>query len=108
MTKNSQIYQTIQLPDEEIKMSKIVNKLLHQVTQARKLGQQILEISGFNSEGIIYTFATADVLVINCKDYETLWSFEEGQVKLQQTISLLKSSIHTILIEKSGNTLYSW
>lgn len=89
-------------------MSKTVNKLVHQVTQARKLGQQILEISGFNSEGIIYTFATGEVLVINCKDYETLWRFEEGQVKLQQTITLLKSSIHTILIEKSGNPVYSW
>lgn len=89
-------------------MSKIVNKLLHQVTQACKLGEQILEISGFKSEGIIYTFATADVLVINCQDYETLWSFEEGQFKLQQTIKLLKSSIHTILIEKSGKSVYSW
>ena len=89
-------------------MSKIVNKLIHQITQARKLGQQILEISGFKSEGIIYTYATADVLVINCKDYETLWSFEEGQVKLQETLTMLNSSIHTILIEKSGNTVYSW
>ncbi|HAX77415.1 MAG TPA: hypothetical protein DCY88_16665 [Cyanobacteria bacterium UBA11372] len=89
-------------------MSKIVNKLIHQVTQARKLGQQILEISGFKSEGIIYTYATADVLVINCKDYETIWKFEEGQIKLQETLKLLKSSIHTISIEKSGNPVYSW
>jgi len=89
-------------------MSKIVNKLIHQITQARKLGQQILEISGFKSEGIIYTYATADVLVINCKDYETLWRFEEGHVKLQETLKMLKFSIHTILIEKSGNTVYSW
>ncbi|MCU0542194.1 MAG: hypothetical protein MUE44_08365 [Oscillatoriaceae cyanobacterium Prado104] len=89
-------------------MSKIVNKLLHQVTHAQKLGEQILEISGLKSEGIIYTFATADVLVINCKDYETLWNFEEGQFKLQKTLALLKSSIQTISIEKSGKPIYSW
>jgi hypothetical protein len=97
MTKNS-----------EGQMNPIAEILLEQVTCAQKLGQQILAASGLNDEGVIYAFATKETLVINCRDYETGWQFEEEHLKLHLAISKLKSSIQTILIEKAGKTLYCW
>lgn len=82
------------------------DKLLNQVRQAQKLAQQILEASELNNDGVIYAFATSEALVINCKDHATTWQFDDGQLKLRHAIAQIQSSIHTILIEKSGKTLY--
>lgn len=89
-------------------MNPIAEILIEQVTGAQKLAQQILSASGLNNEGVIYAFATRETLVINCRDYETSWQFDEEQLKLHLAIAKLKSSIQTILIEKAGKTLYCW
>jgi hypothetical protein len=89
-------------------MNPIAEILLEQVTAAQFVGHQILTLSGLNEEGIIYAFATADTLVINCKDYATTWKFDEEQCQLRTTIARLKSSIQTILVERAGKTLYCW
>ncbi len=89
-------------------MNPIAEILLEQVLSAQEVGKQILSTSGLNSDGIIYAFATADTLVINCKDYATTWQFDEEQYKLQAAIAKIKSSIQTILIEKAGKPLYYW
>ena len=89
-------------------MNPIAEILLEQVMSAQDAGKQILTVSGLNLEGVIYAFATPDTLVINCKDYETTWQFDEEQCRLQSAIARIKSSIQTILIEKAGKTLYCW
>lgn len=89
-------------------MNPVAEILLEQVTSAQKIGKQILINSGLDSDGVIYAFATADTLVINCKDYATTWQFDEEQCQLQTAIAHIKSSIQTILIERAGNPLYCW
>lgn len=89
-------------------MNPIAEILLEQVDYAQKLGQRILDVSGLNDEGIIYAFATVDTLVINCKDYETTWRFDEELLKLHLAIAKIECSIQTILIEKAGKILYCW
>ncbi len=89
-------------------MNPVAEILLEQIVSAQEIGKQILLVSGLNSEGVIYAFATPDTLVINCKDYETTWRFDEEQYKLQTAIARIKSSIQTILIEKAGKPLYCW
>lgn len=89
-------------------MNPIAEILLEQVAHAQKLGQRILEASGLNDEKIIYAFATQDTLVINCRDYETTWRFDEELLKLHLAIAKIESSIQTILIEKAGKTFYYW
>jgi hypothetical protein len=89
-------------------MKTIAEKLQEQITQAQKIGQKILEISGLNYSGIIYAFATSDVLVINCQDYNLTYLFDEEQGKLWQGISKLKLPIQTTIIEKSGKTFSCW
>lgn len=89
-------------------MNPVAEILLEQVLGAQEIGKQILSSSGLDSEGVIYAFATPDTLVINCKDYATTWQFDEEQYKLQTAIARLRSSIKTILIEKTGKTLYCW
>lgn len=89
-------------------MNPIAEILLEQITYAQKLGQRILEASGLNDEKIIYAFATQDTLVINCRDYEATWRFDEEMLKLHLAIAKIKSSIKTIWIEKAGKTLYYW
>jgi hypothetical protein len=89
-------------------MNPVAEILLEQVTYSQTLGKQILLLSGLNSDGVIYAFATPDTLVINCKDDVTTWQFDEEQCKLQTAIARLKSSIQTILIEKAGKLLYCW
>jgi hypothetical protein len=86
----------------------IAEILLEQVIYAQKVGNEILSISGLNSDGVIYAFATPNTLVINCKDYATTWQFDEDQSKLLKAIAQIKSSIQTILIEKSGKPQYCW
>jgi hypothetical protein len=86
----------------------IAEILLEQVICAQEMGKQILSMSGLDMEGVIYAYATSDTLVINCKDYATTWQFDEEQSKLIKAIAKLKSSIQTILIEKSGKSLYCW
>lgn len=89
-------------------MNPVAEILLEQINYSQALGKQILLLSGLNSDGIIYAFATPDTLVINCKDDLTTWQFDEEQCKLQKAIVRLKSSIQTILIEKAGKLLYCW
>ncbi|MEG3438039.1 hypothetical protein V0288_13005 [Pannus brasiliensis CCIBt3594] len=84
------------------------DKLIEQIQQARKIGQGILRASELDGDGVIYAFATADALVINCADHETLWRLEEGENRLRQTIARLKYSIETIFIEKCGKTCYQF
>jgi hypothetical protein len=98
----------VRISIQEESMNPIAEILLEQVARSREIGRQILEASGLNEDGVIYAFATPEVLVINCKDYTTTWRFDEGQGQLQQAIAQLKSSIRTILVEKAGKTFYSW
>ncbi|MEE3719155.1 hypothetical protein V2H45_20630 [Tumidithrix elongata RA019] len=89
-------------------MNPVAEILLEQVTCAQEIGKQILAISGLDSDGVAYAFATPDTLVIDCKDYATAWQFDEEQYKLQAAIAGIKSSIQTILIEKTGKPMYCW
>jgi hypothetical protein len=57
---------------------------------------------------MIYAFAIADTLVINCEDYATAWRIEEEHGQLRSAIVQNKGSIQTILVEKFGKTLYYW
>lgn len=85
-----------------------VNKLLNQIRQAQNNGRTILKVSGLNTEGVIYAFATPETLVINCCDDETTWRFDEGLTQLWQTLLELKSSVNKIVIEKGGKTCYTF
>ncbi|OLP17707.1 hypothetical protein BST81_15425 [Leptolyngbya sp. 'hensonii'] len=89
-------------------MNPVAEILLEQITQAQKLGQKILTASGLDDDGVIYAFATADTLVINCRDYETTWRFDEAQGSLNRAIAHLQSSIQTISIERVGRPFYCW
>lgn len=89
-------------------MNPIAEILLEQVTYAKEVGKQILTIGGLNSDGVTYAFATSDTLTIDCKDYATTWHFDENQDKLRAAIAQVKSSIQTIVIEKSGKPFYCW
>jgi hypothetical protein len=89
-------------------MNPIAEILLEQIRSAQAIGQQILTNSDLDSDRVIYAFATPDTLVINCQDYETTWQFEENQAQLLKAIAQIKSSIQTILVEKSGKTWYQW
>ncbi len=82
--------------------------LLEQIAYAQMVGHKILTQSGISEDGVIYAFATADTLVINCKNCETVWRFDEQQDKLSQAIAQLKSSIKNIWIEKAGKLFYQW
>jgi hypothetical protein len=93
---------------KEFSMNPIAEILLEQVIGTQEIGEQILTTSGLSSDGIIYAFATPDTLVINCKDYATTWRFDEEQGNLLAAIARIKSSIRTILIEKSGKPFYCW
>ncbi|HBE20104.1 MAG TPA: hypothetical protein DEG17_17545 [Cyanobacteria bacterium UBA11149] len=89
-------------------MNPIAEILLEEVAYAQKLAQRILTLSGLNDDGVIYSFATSDTLVINCRDYQTTWRFEEELIELYLGIAKLNSSIQTILIEKAGKPFYCW
>lgn len=89
-------------------MNPIAEILIEQVAYAEAIGQQILTLSGLNGDDIIYAFATADTLVINCKNFETTWRFDEDQHKLDQAIAQLRSSIRNVWIEKAGKLFYCW
>jgi hypothetical protein len=92
----------------EMGMNPIAEILLEQVAYAQRLAQQILSMSEVNDEGVLYAFATPDMLVINCSDYETIWRLDEQQSKLREAIAYLRSSIQTIVIEKAGKMFYCW
>lgn len=89
-------------------MNPIAEILLEQVAQSREMGRKILEASGLQNAGAIYTFATPETLTINCEDERAVWQFDEGQNQLWQAIAQLQSSIQTIAIEKAGKTFYRW
>lgn len=89
-------------------MQAIAHALIKQIHDARTLGQVILACSGLQSDRILYTFATSDVLVINCEDYEAVWEFDEHQAQLLEAISCVKPSIKTVIIECNGKLFYEW
>lgn len=89
-------------------MNPIAELLLEQIAAAQAVGRQILALSGLGEEGVIYAFATADTLVVNCRDCATTWRFDEEQDKLERAIAHSNSSIKTIHIEKAGIPFYCW
>lgn len=78
------------------------HKLIEQIREAQKRGEEIITISGLNNDDLVYCFATSKVLVINCPNYQTIWGFEEGYLDLRKAIAGLKSSIDTIWLELNG------
>ncbi|MGI0486492.1 hypothetical protein ACN4EK_13720 [Pantanalinema rosaneae CENA516] len=87
-------------------MTTKVEQLLDQVTQAQVLGRSVLTSSGLTEDGIIYVFATAEVLVINCQTLSTVWRVDDQHWKLRQAIAQLKLPITKICIEHAGKILY--
>lgn len=83
-------------------------KLIHQIRQAQQLGQLVLDISGLTDLDLVYAFATETTLVINCRDYESVWRLEDGQFQLRQAINILGLLVQTIHIEKNGQLLYEF
>ena len=88
--------------------TKTAETLIKQLKQAQRMGRNILTISGLEQQGVVYAFATQDTLVINCKDHETAWRFDEGQVELWQAIADLSSSTRRILIEMKGKLFFEF
>jgi hypothetical protein len=89
-------------------MKPVADQLLEQVTQAQRVAYQILEKSDLNFAGINYAFATADTLVIHCKDYAATLRFDQDHARLRQAIDQLNLSIHTIVLESAEQALYYW
>lgn len=77
-------------------------KLLHQIRQAQQLGRSILAMSGLSGLNLVYVFATDSTLVINCRDYPSVWQLDEGHLELRYAMHQLGLSIQTIWIEKEG------
>jgi len=87
-------------------MAYISDQLMNQLGQATTLGRWILDTSGINTDGVLYTFATPETLVINCRDYETVWMLDEQQGQLRSAIIRLHPSIRTIQVEKAGRPCF--
>lgn len=87
-------------------MNTKVDRLLDQITQAQAIGRSILAISGLTQDGIIYAFATSELLVINCRTLSTVWRVDDNHWKLRQAIAQLKLPIAKICIEQAGKVLY--
>ncbi len=91
---------------EDYKMTIKANRLIKQIRKAKKMGEEIIANSGLTTDDMIYCFATAEVLVINCPDYQAIWQCEEKYIELRQAIAHLQSSIETIWLELGGKTYY--
>jgi hypothetical protein len=77
-------------------------KLLHQIQQARQIGQNILHLSRLGGLNLSYVFATDNTLVINCRDYQSAYVLDDAQIPLWQAIHTMGLSIQSIKIEKGG------
>jgi hypothetical protein len=89
-------------------MQTTVDSLLNQISYAQWIGRLILEASDISLEGVVYVFATAETLVINCKDYAAAWRFDEDHLRIQEAIAQLKIPIQAIHGERAGQPFYSW
>lgn len=83
-------------------------KLLHQVRQAQQTGQAILAAAGLSDLDLIYVFATATTLVINCRDCATLWQLDDAQIELRRAIHRLGLDITNIWVERNGHLAYDF
>jgi hypothetical protein len=83
-------------------------KLLHQIRQAQQTGQAILAAAGLTDLEVIYVFATATTLVINCRDCATLWKLDDAQIELRRAIQSLGLDISNIWVERNGHLAYDF
>ncbi|NMF84262.1 hypothetical protein [Nodosilinea sp. P-1105] len=83
-------------------------KLIYQIRQAQKLGQSILSLAGLTDLNMVYAFATDTTLVVNCRDYGSLWQLDDAQIQLRHAITLAGLKISTIWIEKNGQLAYEF
>jgi UDP-2,3-diacylglucosamine pyrophosphatase LpxH len=89
-------------------MKTIADHLVEQITEASRRAQQILAISGFKDDEVIYAFATLDTLVINCEDRAIPRLLDDEHFKLRQAIASLNLAIHTIVVENSEHAVCYW
>ena len=83
-------------------------KLLHQIRQAEQTGQAILAAAGLTDLEVIYVFATATTLVINCRDCTSLWQLDDAQLDLRHAIQRLGLDITNIWVERNGRLAYDF
>ncbi len=83
-------------------------KLLHQIRQAQQTGQAILATAGLTNLNIIYVFATANTLVINCRDCASLWQLDDAQLELRHAVRRLGLDITNIWVERNGHLAYDF
>jgi hypothetical protein len=83
-------------------------RLIHQLQQAQQLGQSVLSLAGLTELNLVYAFATETTLVVNCRDYASLWQLDEAQLPLRHAINLMGLTITTIWIEKDGQLAYEF
>jgi hypothetical protein len=95
-------------PLEAKSMTVKTQKLLHQVRQAQQTGKAILTAAGLADLDLIYVFATATTLVINCRDCATLWKLDDAQIELRQAIHRLGLDITNIWVERNGHLAYDF
>ncbi len=89
-------------------MNTTVARLLHSLRKAQRLGRAIIEFSDLGDRDVLFTFATPEVLLINCRNCETTWRFDDGQVRLWQAIACVQPSIQRIEIEKEGKRFFTF
>ncbi len=83
-------------------MTRVSTVLIHQIRHSQRLGQAILDLSGLGHLNIGYVYATRQTLVINCKDYQSAWLVDEGQIDLRNAMRHLGLSIQNICVEKDA------
>jgi hypothetical protein len=83
-------------------------KLICQIQQAQQLGQSLLSLTGLTHLNLVYAFATETTLVINCRDYASLWQLDDAQIQFRHAINLMGLTITTIWIEKDGKLAYEF
>ncbi len=89
-------------------MNTTADRLLDRVRNAQRLGRAILEFSDLSDRNVLFTFATPEVLVVNCRDCATTWRFDDGQLRLWRAIACVQPSIQRIEIEKGGRRFFSF
>ncbi|HIK44548.1 MAG TPA: hypothetical protein IGR64_06620 [Leptolyngbyaceae cyanobacterium M65_K2018_010] len=87
-------------------MSVKTAKLIRQIRQAQQLGQAILALTGLTNLNLVYAFATETSLVINCRDYASLWQLDDAHTQIRQAINRMGLGITNIWIEKEGQCAY--
>jgi hypothetical protein len=68
----------------------------------------ILAAAGLTDLEVIYVFATATTLVINCRDCATLWKLDDAQIELRRAIQSLGLDISNIWVERNGHLAYDF